>query len=77
MLDVNPPATAYNWLTAKLAFDLDNLTHSNSAHSTVLSLYAENLLNKPVSDPEFNRDRINTRPIEPGRSFFADLRYKL
>jgi len=53
------------------------LTRNDAYSGLSIRVYAENLLNEQVFDPEFNRRVINTLPAAPGRSFYGELRVKL
>ena len=75
-LEINPPSRAYNWLTANVSFDLEKLLKRPLFSGTTLSLYAVNLLNEQVFDPENNRDILNTVPARAGRSLYGEFRVK-
>lgn len=75
-LQVNPPSDAYNWLTLNLSLDLHRLSQNRLLTGMTAGLYAENLLNEQVFDPEFNRRNINTLPARPGRSYYGDISLK-
>lgn len=71
---VNPPADAYNFLTANLQINMKEILKMTALPDIMLELYANNLLDAAVYYPEYGRRTINTIPGRAGRSFYATLR---
>ncbi|MEW6515325.1 MAG: TonB-dependent receptor [candidate division FCPU426 bacterium] len=71
--EVNPDAEPYNWMTAKVAFDLSKLLDFWKEHPVGIEFYGENLLDESVYYPENGRRRINTLPGRSGRAIYADV----
>jgi outer membrane receptor protein involved in Fe transport len=74
--EVNPPAQAYHWLTLHAIFDLQKFLKQSLFSGMEFRVYAINLLNEQVYDPEFNRRQINTVPAREGRSAYGEISVK-
>ncbi|TAN49728.1 MAG: hypothetical protein EPN21_10865 [Methylococcaceae bacterium] len=70
---VNPPPKSFDLMTLKLDFDLGAYIGGNRPLKT--TLYAYNLLDEKIYQPEFNRGRINSIPAKQGRSFYFGFEY--
>lgn len=71
---VNPPAESYNWLTANVNLDINQLFELPSSVRPVrLNIYAENLLDETVYFPETIRRQVNTFPLTGGMAFFGKV----
>jgi outer membrane receptor for ferrienterochelin and colicins len=70
--EVNPSADAYNMMTFNLHVPL-NIVASFSDTSSYLELYAYNLLNEEVYQPEVAGGQINTNPLRGGRSWYLSF----
>jgi outer membrane receptor for ferrienterochelin and colicins len=72
--DVNAEARGFHALSAHLIFDVNRLCRLSMKPKMELKLLAQNLLEPgPLTDPEFNRKRINTIPTRPGRAFYGTV----
>jgi outer membrane receptor for ferrienterochelin and colicin len=70
----NPPAAAFNYLSANVQYDLSRLYQGKK--SLVLGLYATNLLDEKVYYPEYTNRVLNTLPGRAGRAFNGSITYK-
>jgi outer membrane receptor for ferrienterochelin and colicin len=70
---VNPEPKPYNLMTLKLDYDFS--THLQHNKPVKVNLYAYNLLNEDIYQPEFNRGRINSIPVKQGRGFYVGIEY--
>lgn len=74
----NPAPGAFNFLTAKLNLDLNKILKVKvpddiSMTQVRMSIYATNLLDKPIYYPEFVRRVVNTLPGRAGRAIYTSL----
>ncbi len=73
---VNKEATAYNILTAKVGFRLNEILFDGKSNNILLTLEADNILGQDIRYPEFTSKGINTFiPLKMHRSFLASLSY--
>tara|TARA_B100001123_G_scaffold445724_1_gene598069 strand:- start:356 stop:2263 length:1908 start_codon:yes stop_codon:yes gene_type:complete len=74
VLEVNPQPDAYHQVTLNATFDLNHLWLGDNAPQTELNFYADNLLDEEVYYPEYNRQQINSFPLQNGRNLYARLK---
>lgn len=72
---INPEASAYNYLSANVQYDLGKLF--NSKRSLVLGVFATNLLDEKIYYPEYTVRSVNTFPGRSGRAVYGSLTFKL
>ena len=70
--EVNPKAGAYNMVSFNLHLPL-NIVTSFSDTSSYLQLYAYNLLDEDIYQPEVAGGQINTNPLRAGRSWYLSF----
>lgn len=69
---LNPRSEAYNMVTLNVHIPL-NIFTSVSETSSYLELYAYNLLNEQVYQPEVAGGQINSNPLRGGRSWYLSF----
>jgi len=74
---VNPPAEAYNLLTANIKFNLFKIWGWSKQSDPTITFYIDNLLDEDIYYPEINRKNINSIPIYSGRAIYGILTVKL
>lgn len=72
---INPAASAHNYLSANIQYDLGKLF--NSSKSLVFSVYATNILDEKIYYPEYTVRSVNTFPGRSGRAVYGSLTFKL
>lgn len=75
--NVNPKVNSFNNLTANVRFNLAKLFNISRTKSIMFSIYAVNLLDAKLYQPEVIFQRINTVPARGGRAFYATLSFDL
>jgi len=70
--DYNPEASAHNMLTANIKIPL-NLFSQSMNSDAYLELYAYNLLDEDIYQPEIAGGQINTNPSRAGRSWYLSF----
>lgn len=70
---VNPKAKAVNLLSVNLRANLGALLDKPELQSTVLSVYADNLLDEEVWYPEMGQKSVNTYPQSHARGVYLQL----
>ena len=73
MMNVNPEASAFHWLSLQVDANLTNLLSLRVDPDIRLKMYAVNLLDQLVYYPEYVRGNINTIPGRSGRAFYITL----
>ncbi len=75
VLEVNPDAEAYHWVTANVEFDLNKFLKDSSKVRKTFSIYGENLIGEDIYYPEFNRQNLNSFPTYAGgRTIYGRLK---
>jgi hypothetical protein len=69
-LTLNPPADAFEWVSAHVRFDLSKHWLKSDSRGSALFLNADDLLNKPVWLPALGSGSANTLPVIRGRTVF-------
>lgn len=74
--EVNPQPESYSLLSANLNVDVNEVAGLRQSPEIIFTLYGENLLDEDVYFPDFNRQNVNSFPIESGRAVFGRLTVK-
>ena len=72
VLEVNPDPESYHLVSANVNLDVNAMFDlPKSAPKMKLTFYGENLLDEDIDFPEYNRQNINSFPIDNGRAVYG------
>lgn len=72
---VNPVPQSFNLLSFNMTANIDKIFNWSESPGVGLMLYADNLLDEEVYNPEFSRRNINSLPARGGRTLYGGLRF--
>ena len=70
---VNPPADAYNLMTANFEVDLSDKVKISMSQKTTFTLFFDNILDENIHYPDTNRFTVNSVPQRSGRAIYGRL----
>lgn len=70
---VNPDPVAYHLVSLNTTLDLGRRLGWNTGRSTRLQFLIENLFDEGINHVEFERERLNSLPAGPGRTYYGGV----
>lgn len=75
-LVANPDAGSYYLMTLNASLNLNKLGLGNAFPDTNFIFYIDNLMDQEIYYPEYNRQNINSYPVQPGRTIYGMLKVR-
>lgn len=75
--NINPPADAFDYLTAKVSVNLNKFLKLNNTSDIILNFSGVNLLNAEIHYPEYGLKNVNTIPGRSGIALYGGLKINL